>query len=102
MADFVLAMALSELPPGSCRDLTVSGRRLALYNVAGRVYATSNSCLHRGGPLGQGALDGNTVFCPWHGWAFDVCTGTCPDAPNLRLTTYEVKVEDGQVLIRLE
>jgi nitrite reductase/ring-hydroxylating ferredoxin subunit len=78
VADFVLAIAMSELPPGSCREVTVEGRSLALYNVAGRVYATSNSCLHRGGPLGQGALDGCTVFCPWHAWAFDVRTECAP------------------------
>lgn len=102
MADFVLASAVSELPAGSCREVTVDGRKLVLYNVAGRIYATSNSCPHRGGPLGQGILDGCTVFCPRHAWAFDVVTGICPDDPNLRLTTYPVKVEAGQVLVSLE
>lgn len=102
MANFVLAIAMSELLPGSCREVTVEGRSLALYNVAGKVYATSNSCLHRGGPLGQGALDGCTVYCPWHTWAFDVRTGVCPDNPDLRLAIYEVMVEDGQVMVRVE
>ena len=102
MADFVLAMAVSELPPGSCREVSLEGRRVALYNVAGKVYATGNSCPHRGGPLAQGFLDGCLVICPWHAWAFDVRTGVCPDDGGLRLAIYQVKVEDGQLLVRVE
>ena len=28
-------------------------------------------CPHAGGPLAKGALNGNVVTCPWHGWQFD-------------------------------
>lgn len=42
------------------------------------------------------------MFSPWHAWAFDVRTGVCPDNPDLRLTTYEVKVEDGRVMVGVE
>ncbi len=102
MADLVRALAVSELPPGSCREVTVQGRRLAFFNVAGRVYATSNVCPHRGGPLGQGMLEGGLVFCPSHAWAFDVSTGICPDDPDLRVATYPVTVEAGQVLVQVD
>ncbi len=101
MADFMPAMALAELPMGTCREVAVGGRNVALFNVDGQIYATANTCLHRGGPLGQGILSGATVYCPWHAWAFDVRSGVCPDDSALKLETYEVRIEDGRVLVKV-
>ena len=66
---------VGDLQPGECKTVAVGERELALFNVGGKFYATDNVCPHRGGPLGEGTLDGNVVTCPWHGWRFDVCTG---------------------------
>jgi NAD(P)H-dependent nitrite reductase small subunit len=99
MSEFVPAIAASELPPGQCREIKVGERTLALFNVDGRFYATTNSCLHRGGPLGQGMLEGQVVMCPWHAWTFDLTTGENTANAELRVATYAVKVEDGQVLV---
>jgi nitrite reductase (NADH) small subunit len=101
MAEFVRALALSELSPGQCVEVSVAGKPVALYNVAGAIYATSNTCLHRGGPLGQGMLDGTAVLCPWHAWSWDVTTGENTANPELKIPTYPVKVEDGQVLVQV-
>jgi len=102
MSEFVKVIAASELPPGSCREVSVAGNAVAVYNVGGAVYATSNRCLHRGGPLGQGMLDGNAVICPWHAWSWDVTTGENTANRELKLARYEARVEDGQVLVRPE
>ena len=99
MAEFVKVIAASELPPGSCREVSVAGRAVALYNVAGVVYATSNTCLHRGGPLGQGMLDGSAVMCPWHAWTWDVTSGENTANGELKLARYQARVEDGQILV---
>lgn len=101
MSEFVRALALSELAPGQCVEVSVGGKPVALYNVAGVIYATSNTCLHRGGPLGQGMLDGPAVLCPWHAWSWDVTTGENTANPELKIQTYPVKVEDGQVLVQV-
>ena len=101
MPEFVRALALAELLPGQCVEVSVGGQPVALYNVAGTVYATSNTCIHRGGPLGQGALDGPVVLCPWHSWSWDVRTGENTVNPELKIPTYPVKVEDGQVLVQI-
>jgi nitrite reductase/ring-hydroxylating ferredoxin subunit len=74
---------------------------VAIYNVDGTFYATTNVCLHRGGPLGQGLLEGHAVMCPWHAWSWDVKTGENVANGTLRIPTYEVKVEGGQVLVKL-
>jgi nitrite reductase/ring-hydroxylating ferredoxin subunit len=69
---FVRTVKLGELPPGTVREFSVEGRAIALANVEGKIYAINNICLHHGGPLGQGMLEGKAVTCPWHSWQFDV------------------------------
>ena len=101
MSEFVRALAASEVAPGQCVEVSVAGKPVALYNVAGTFYATSNTCIHRGGPLGQGSLDGSAVLCPWHAWSWDVTTGENTANPELKIPTYPVKVEDGQVLVQV-
>ena len=101
MGEFVRAIDASELAPGNCRELSLGGRAVALYNVDGTFYATTNTCIHRGGPLGQGMMDGCVVMCPWHAWTFDVRTGESTVNPDLKVASYPVKLEDGQVLIEI-
>jgi nitrite reductase (NADH) small subunit/3-phenylpropionate/trans-cinnamate dioxygenase ferredoxin subunit len=66
---------VSELPPGAGRLVEVGGQRIALFNVGGTIHAVSDTCPHRGASLSEGALAGNNITCPWHGWTFDVTTG---------------------------
>ena len=94
-------MAASDLAPGQCTEATVGDTSVALYNVEGTFYATSNLCLHRGGPLGQGMLQGPEVMCPWHAWSWNVTTGENAANGTLKIPTYEVKVEDGQVFVKV-
>ena len=101
MAEFIRAIAVSDLAPGQCTEASVGGAPVAIYNVDGTFYATTNTCLHRGGPLGQGMLDGTAVMCPWHAWSWDVTTGDNVANAELKIPTYEVKVEDGHVLVKV-
>lgn len=93
MANLARVASTADLEPGQCKVVEAGGRQIALYNVGGTFYATDNTCLHRGGPLGEGFLDDTTVTCPWHGWTYDVTTGVCPINPNICVKTYRVKVE---------
>jgi nitrite reductase/ring-hydroxylating ferredoxin subunit len=102
MSEFINAIAASDLAPGTGAEISLGGRAVALFNVGGTFHAIGNTCLHRGGPLGQGFVEGPRVTCPWHGWCFDVTTGENVMNPELKVVHYEVKVEDGQVLVNLE
>jgi len=102
MGEFLKAAAVQDLPPGTAREVAVGGKAVALYNVGGTFYATSNICLHRGGPLGQGMLDGGIVMCPWHAWTWDVTTGENAANPSLKIETYAVKVEGGDVYVKVD
>jgi nitrite reductase/ring-hydroxylating ferredoxin subunit len=88
-----------ELPPGSARVVQVGDRELALFHCEDGFYATQNECLHMGGPLGRGRLEGCVLACPWHGWQYDVRTGENEFDNALRLETFEVVVEDGEVKV---
>jgi NAD(P)H-dependent nitrite reductase small subunit len=99
MANFVQIAAVGEIPPGGGRCVEVSGREIAVFNLGGSFHAIDNTCLHRGGPLAEGELDGPVVTCPWHGWQYDVTTGRCVTDDSQAVGRYEVKVEGGGVLI---
>jgi len=70
--------------------------------VNGTISAMDNVCLHRGGPLGQGVIEGDKLVCPWHGWQYDPKTGQAVHTPNARVTVYPIKVENGDVLVELK
>lgn len=99
MANFVRAARASEIPPGTGKVVVVQGIPVALFNVDGRFHAVSNVCLHRGGPIGEGTLDGPIVTCPMHGWEYDVRTGENMTNPFARLRMFEVRVEGDDVLV---
>src|SRR5215472_4530981 len=52
----------------------------------GRAFAMRDSCPHRGMPLSYGTVYGQQIECPYHGWRFDVHSGTCREIPSLPQT----------------
>ena len=99
MADYVTVALVDDVPPGTGKVVQAGGRLLALFNVEGRFYALDNTCLHRGGPVGEGDLDGTVVTCPWHGFQYDVTTGRNVFDPDVGLETFPLRVADGEVQI---
>ena len=99
MAGFVKMASLSELPPGSAKEVEHDGRIYALFNVDGIISAIDGICPHQGGPLAEGPVAGTTVTCPWHGWQFDVRSGKTPLGAKIKQAVYEVKVEGQDVLV---
>ena len=102
MSRLVKVAALSALPPGTGRQLQVEDRVVAVFNVGGAIHAIDGSCTHRGGPLGEGRLDGSVVTCPWHGARFDVTTGAVLGPPAPRdARVYKVSVDGDAILVEL-
>ena len=96
---FVRAVKAAEVPPGTVRELQVAGKAIALANVEGKFYAINNTCLHRGGPLGQGHLEGKIVTCPWHGWQYDVTNGKEMKNPTVGVGCYPTEVREQEVFV---
>lgn len=101
MSKSVKVASTSELAPGQGKVVSVDGEELALFNVDGKFYAIHNVCLHKGGPLGEGTLEGATVTCPLHGWQYDVTTGTQAMNPSLKVNAYKVTISGSDVLVEV-
>jgi nitrite reductase/ring-hydroxylating ferredoxin subunit len=84
--------------------IEVGGRSIALFNVNGQFYALDNTCMHRGGPLGEGFVDRNnlTVQCPWHGWIYSLASGASPINSMAKVETFEVQVEGDELRVALD
>ena len=99
MGAFVRVTGTTDVKPGQGIVAEVNGKTVAVFNIDGAFHAIDNTCIHRGGPLGEGELEGSVVTCPWHGWQYDVSTGACVANPAAKVERYEVKVEGTDVKI---
>ena len=93
--------AVSDIPRGEGKSFSVKGKTFAVFNVDGRFYALGNVCPHRGGSLGDGFLQGNTITCPMHSWEFDVRTGECIAPGAGGVPTYEIEVDGHNLFVHL-
>jgi nitrite reductase/ring-hydroxylating ferredoxin subunit len=99
MAEFVKVAEVADVKPGTAVCVEVKGRQVGLFNVDGVFHAIDNVCLHRGGPLNEGEIDGCVVTCPWHGWQYDVTTGINTMDDTEKLDRFDTKVEGGSVFV---
>src|ERR1044071_6850369 len=98
---FVPVGKLSGLPAESVMEVMVAGRPYAICHVGGAVHALDGVCLHRGGPLGQGQIHEGRVVCPFHLWEFDCRTGEYDFDAAKRVATYEVRVQDNEIFVKV-
>lgn len=91
-------------------DIALRGARIvktpvgcvALFRTAqNEVFATSNECPHKGGPLSEGIVHGNNVTCPLHNWVFSLETGEAI-GEDAAVATYPLRVKAGRVLMDAE
>jgi nitrite reductase/ring-hydroxylating ferredoxin subunit len=99
---FVKVATVEEVVPGAGKQVTVNGRKVALFNVNGTFYAIDDTCPHRGGPLSEGFLEGSTVTCPWHAANFNVTTGEVLSPPATRsVASYKVQLVGNEVQVEV-
>ena len=91
-----------EVPPLEGRSVTVDGRRIAVFRTPEGFRALDHACPHAGGPLSEGAVRGDTLACPYHGWVWSLRSGACV-APgrDARVVVYPTRVEAGEVWVEL-
>ena len=102
VSEWVRLCAVGEAPkPSEVMEAEAKGVQVCVANVKGRLAALENICPHRGGPLGQGWLEGEGVVCPWHSWTFDTRTGQALPPDCGKVNVLPLKVEGEEVLIDL-
>jgi len=100
MAQLVTVGKTSDLKPGQAKTVEVNGVAVAVFNAGGAYYAIEDACSHVGGPLSEGAVEGATVTCPWHGAQFDLKTGEVLMPPaGSALRTFKVQVQGDEIKV---
>ena len=99
---------MSWIDIGAVNDIPLRGARLVKTHVGcvavfrtgeAEVFAASNSCPHKGGPLSEGIVHGQSVTCPLHNWVFDLNTGQAQGSDEGQVQTYPTRIEAGRVLL---
>lgn len=92
-----------NIPLREGRAVRIGDDEIAIFNLGGRFVACDNACPHRGGPLADGIVSGDTVVCPLHAYKVCLDSGNVvkPDV-CVKVDTYDVRVENGIVLIAFE
>ena len=93
---FVKIAAWDQLRENAGIQHIVSDLEIGLFKLAGEVCAINGICPHVGGPLGEGFEANGKVYCPMHGWSFDLRTGRCTTNPGVKVDYFNTKVEDGE------
>ena len=102
VADFIPVCNVGDIADPGKAVFEVADRFVVVFHVAGQYWALDDCCTHDGGPLGEGQLDGFAIACPRHGARFDIRNGRVLAFPATQpVSAHEVKVEHGQVCVRL-
>ncbi len=92
--------ALDDIPLRGARKVKTKLGCVAIFRTDEEtVFATTNTCPHKGGPLAEGIVHDRKVTCPLHNWVFDLETGEALGADEGRIETFAAKVEAGRILI---
>ena len=92
---------VADIPPLGARRVARDGAvAVAVFRTADdKVFALLDRCPHKGGPLSQGIVFGESVACPLHNWTIALADG-CAKAPDLGCTVpFACKVEAEQVFL---
>jgi nitrite reductase/ring-hydroxylating ferredoxin subunit/uncharacterized membrane protein len=95
----------AELPDGKPVRVEAKGAPVMLLRDGDLIHAVGATCTHLGGPMDEGEIDlaACTTTCPWHASVFSLNDGSVVHGPaTVSLPSYEVKREQGRVLVRLE
>ena len=101
-SDFERFPGAGDIAPGTGRSFSVGRYEVAVFNVAGELFALENSCPHQGGPLADGWLEDSLLTCPWHGWCFNVRTGKMTLGDFARVPRFAVRRDGSDLLIGTE
>ena len=91
----------ADLADGRMRCVEADGTAVMVARSGGDLYALSNHCSHRGGPLHEGDIDAGTVTCPWHDSVFDLRDGALIHGPAAYpQPAWDTRVRDGRIEVR--
>ncbi len=99
---WIRVTSTENIPLREGRSVKIGEDEIAIFNLGDRFLAVDNACPHRGGPLCDGIVSGETVTCPLHGYKVSLENGHVvkPDV-SVKVGCYPIKVEDGVISVQL-
>lgn len=98
---FVPVCQVSDLVENQPHGALVAGERVALLLYEGnKISCVSGVCQHQNGPLAEGQFKYGCLTCPWHGYQYKPHDGTSPEPFTEKIPTFDVRIDNGQVLVR--
>jgi len=98
---WVVAAQLEELKENSILAMRVMNNDLILYKTSNDLICYRNSCSHLGFPLDKGQVENGIIICASHQFQYDLKTGKCLTLPDVSLQSYEVKIKNDKVYVKL-
>lgn len=90
---------ISDIPVRGARIVKTPLGCVGLFRTdEAEVFAASNTCPHKGGPLSEGIVHGQKVTCPLHNWVFDLNTGSAIGEEGA-IEVYPVRLDGGRILL---
>ena len=92
-----------DIPLREGREVVIGARSIAVFNLGNKFLAVENRCPHRGGPLADGIITGESVVCPLHAWKINLQHGSVqrPAEMPACVKTFATKVEAGMLLLEI-
>jgi nitrite reductase (NADH) small subunit len=97
----VLAARVPDIPEGGRRIVEIEEMSIGVFHHMGSWYAVRNHCLHQGGPVATGCLEGDVLVCPWHGFQYKLTNGALLVDPSVRLEMFPVTIKGEDIYITL-
>jgi len=96
---FIAVAKLEDIPRlGARRYRREDGAVIAIFRTASdTVFALRDACPHKGGPLSQGIVFGESLACPLHNWCISLKSGEACSPDEGQVERFEVRVVDGHV-----
>jgi naphthalene 1,2-dioxygenase ferredoxin component len=99
---FQVAIQVSAVPAGQVCHVALAGHEIAIFNIDGEYFATSDRCTHMRARLSDGYVNAGVIECPLHFGKFDIRTGLALSAPcKQSLATYPIQTLDGAIWVGL-
>jgi Fe-S cluster biogenesis protein NfuA/nitrite reductase/ring-hydroxylating ferredoxin subunit len=100
-ATWIKLATIDEVPEFSVLAVQLAGNSLILHRQGITVTCYRNACTHLGSALDQGQVENGILTCPSHGFQYKLETGECLTAPDVSLQSYQVKIKDDKVFVKL-
>ncbi len=98
----VKVLKLSEIVENTSNLVEVGDKKIAVFNVGGKIYAIDDTCSHAEASLSEGEVFDCIVECPLHGAEFDLKTGEATTLPATKpVITYKTDVDDEYLYLEV-